>query len=101
MAALEIRLSRIRVVPLSDRADASTPTGEVVFAALHAMGEFERSLIAERVRAGSGRAPAKGTPFGRSQKSIDSAEIKSMRAVSSTMSTLWISASRFSAGAGE
>ena len=51
-------------VSLSEQIDTSTPTGKMVFTVLGAVAELERSLIAERVRAGLRNAKAKGTRLG-------------------------------------
>ena len=45
--------------------DTSTPAGRMVFTVLGAVAELERSLIAERVRAGLRNARAKGKRLGR------------------------------------
>jgi len=45
--------------------DTSTPTGKLVFTVLGAVAELERSLIAERVKAGLRNARAKGKRLGR------------------------------------
>ena len=50
----------IEFVSLSEQVDTSTPTGKMVFTVLGALAELERSLIAERVRAGLRNARAKG-----------------------------------------
>src|SRR5215472_833703 len=42
----------IEFVSLSEQIDTTTPTGKMVFTVLGAVAELERSLIAERVRAG-------------------------------------------------
>jgi len=47
-------------VSLIEQVDTSTPTGKMVFTVLGAVAELERSLIAERVRAGLRNARAKG-----------------------------------------
>ena len=47
-------------VCLSKQVDTSTPTGRMIFTVLGAVAELERSLIAERVRAGLRNARAKG-----------------------------------------
>jgi DNA invertase Pin-like site-specific DNA recombinase len=51
----------IAFVSLSEQIDTSTPTGRMIFTVLGAVAELERSLIAERVRAGLRNARAKGT----------------------------------------
>jgi DNA invertase Pin-like site-specific DNA recombinase len=55
----------IEFVSLSEQLDTSTPTGRMVFTVLGAVAELERSLIAERVRAGMRNARAKGKRIGR------------------------------------
>jgi len=47
----------IAFVSLSEQIDTTTPTGKMVFTVLGAVAELERSLIAERVRAGLRNAP--------------------------------------------
>ncbi len=54
----------IEFVSLSEQVDTSTPTGKMVFTVLGAVAELERSLIAERVRAGLRNARAKGKKLG-------------------------------------
>lgn len=71
----------IEFVSLSEQLDTSTPTGKMVFTVLGAVAELERSLIAERVRAGLRNARAKGKRLGRPpRKDIDRGQIASMRA---------------------
>ena len=50
----------IEFVSLSEQIDTSTPAGKMTFTVLGAVAELERSLIAERVRAGLRNARAKG-----------------------------------------
>lgn len=45
--------------------DTSTPSGRMLFQLLGVFAEFERSMIASRVRAGQARAREKGVKFGR------------------------------------
>ena len=59
--------------------DTTTPTGKMVFTVLGAVAELERSLIAERVRAGLRNARAKGKTLGRPRKIVDAARITSLR----------------------
>ena len=54
----------IAFVSLSEQMDTTTPTGKMVFTVLGAVAELERSLIAERVRAGLRNARAKGKTLG-------------------------------------
>ena len=69
----------IEFVSLSEQVDTSTPTGKMVFTVLGAVAELERSLIAERVRAGLRNARAKGKKLGRPRKAVDRARIASLR----------------------
>lgn len=70
----------IEFVSLSEALDTSTPAGRMVFTVLGAVAELERSLIAERVRAGLRNAKAKGIKLGRRYIEVDAGEIKRMRA---------------------
>jgi DNA invertase Pin-like site-specific DNA recombinase len=67
-------------VSLSESLDTSTPAGKMVFTVLGAVAELERSLIAERVRAGLRNARAKGKMLGRPRCIVDSAKIARLRA---------------------
>ena len=69
----------IEFVSLSEQVDTSTPTGKMVFTVLGAVAELERSLIAERVRAGLRNAKAKGKKLGRPRKAVDRARITRLR----------------------
>ena len=69
----------IEFVSLSEQMDTSTPTGKMVFTVLGAVAELERSLIAERVRAGLRNARAKGKKLGRPRKAVDCSRIASLR----------------------
>ncbi len=51
----------------------------MVFTVLGAVAELERSLIAERVRAGLRNARAKGKKLGRPRVHVDAAEIARLR----------------------
>ena len=70
----------IAFVSLSEQMDTTTPTGKMVFTVLGAVAELERSLIAERVRAGLRNARAKGKRLGRPPVSVDAVRIGRLRA---------------------
>jgi DNA invertase Pin-like site-specific DNA recombinase len=70
----------IDFVSLSEQMDTSTPTGKMVFTVLGAVAELERSLIAERVRAGLRNAREKGRRLGRPPKDLDANRISALRA---------------------
>ncbi len=69
----------IEFVSLSEQLDTSTPAGKMVFTVLGAVGELERSLIAERVKAGLRNARAKGKRLGRPRVIVDAARIADLR----------------------
>ncbi len=70
----------IEFVSLSESLDTATPAGRMVFTVLGAVAELERSLIAERVRAGLRNARAKGKRLGRPRVYVNSAKIAALRA---------------------
>src|SRR5579863_5563489 len=70
----------IDFVSLSEQMDTSTPTGKMVFTVLGAVAELERSLIAERVRAGIRNARAKGKQLGRPRVAVDASRVARLRA---------------------
>jgi DNA invertase Pin-like site-specific DNA recombinase len=81
LRALEtFRALGIEFVSLSEQVDTSTPTGKMVFTVLGAVAELERSLIAERVRAGLRNARAKGKRLGRPPKHVNPAQVAALRA---------------------
>jgi DNA invertase Pin-like site-specific DNA recombinase len=69
----------IAFVSLSENVDTTTPTGKMIFTVLGAVAELERSLIAERVRAGLRNARAKGKTLGRPRTAVDTAKIGRLR----------------------
>ena|SRR2546422_4210405 len=89
LRALEtFRSLGIEFVSLSEQVDTSTPTGKMVFTVLGAVAELERSLIAERVRAGLRNARAKGKTLGRPRVAVDAARIASLRAQGLSWATI-------------
>src|SRR3989442_5720814 len=89
LRALEtFRSLGIEFVSLSEQVDTSTPTGKMVFTVLGAVAELERSLIAERVRAGLRNARAKGKTLGRPRVAVDAARIASLRASGASWQTI-------------
>ena len=70
----------IEFVSFSEQMDTSTPTGKMVFTVLGAVAELERSLIAERVRAGLRNARAKGKRLGRPTAKVSDVEIRKLLA---------------------
>jgi DNA invertase Pin-like site-specific DNA recombinase len=81
LRALEnFRSLGIEFVSLSEQVDTSTPTGKMIFTVLGAVAELERSLIAERVRAGLRNARAKGKKLGRPRMISNPGVITRLRA---------------------
>lgn len=70
----------VEFVSLSEQVDTSTPTGKMVFTVLGAVAELERSLIAERVKAGLRNARAKGTRLGRPKAAVDATRVATLHA---------------------
>jgi len=79
------RVLGIEFVSLSESLDTATPAGRMVFTVLGAVAELERSLIAERVRAGLRNARAKGQRLGRPRVAVDSFRIGCLRAQGRTV----------------
>jgi DNA invertase Pin-like site-specific DNA recombinase len=79
----------VEFVSLSEQLDTSTPTGKMVFTVLGAVAELERSLIAERVRAGLRNARAKGKRLGRPPRiDLDRGQIARLRASGASWRTI-------------
>src|SRR3954466_10501303 len=55
----------IDFVSYNEGADTTTPQGRLLFGIMASLAEFERSLVAERVKAGMQRAEAQGKHTGR------------------------------------
>lgn len=64
LALDEFNALGINFVSVTEAIDTSTPTGKMVFTVIGAMAEFERSIIAERTRAGIQAAVARGSKPG-------------------------------------
>lgn len=81
LRALEtFRSLGIEFVSYTEAIDTSTPVGKMTFTVLAAVGELERSLIIERVRAGVRDARAKGKRLGRPKVVVDPVRIAALRA---------------------
>jgi DNA invertase Pin-like site-specific DNA recombinase len=66
MSGLETcRALGIDFVSVTEAVDTSLPAGELVFQMIGAVAQFERSLIAERVKSGLANARANGKALGR------------------------------------
>jgi DNA invertase Pin-like site-specific DNA recombinase len=78
-AIAELESVGVAFVSFTDNLDLSTPSGRLMFQVIAAMGEFERELIRERVRAGLRNAKAKGRTLGRPGINVDASKIVDMR----------------------
>jgi DNA invertase Pin-like site-specific DNA recombinase len=80
MSLADLESLGIAFVSLRDGFDLSTPSGRLMFQIIGAMGEFERNLIRERVKAGMAHAKAKGHKLGRSRLHVDMKAVEGRRA---------------------
>jgi DNA invertase Pin-like site-specific DNA recombinase len=71
---------KIDFVSLTEGIDTSTPVGAMVFTILGAVGQMERELIRERIRAGVRNARAKGKRLGRPKVTVNASVVASLRA---------------------
>jgi DNA invertase Pin-like site-specific DNA recombinase len=78
----------IEFCSFSEQMDTTTPTGKMIFTVLGAVAELERSLIAERVRAGLRNARAKGKRLGRPSANVSAFEIRSLLASGVSMTKI-------------
>ena len=67
----ELQRSNVDLQFLQNNLDTSTAGGRMLFSIFGAIGEFEKSLIRERVMAGQQRAKAAGVKLGRPSKMND------------------------------
>jgi DNA invertase Pin-like site-specific DNA recombinase len=81
MSGLETcRALGIDFVSVTESIDTSLPSGELVFQMIGAVAQFERSLIAERVKSGLANARATGKVLGRpSLRKLWRAESRQLR----------------------
>ena len=70
----QLNLRKIGFKSLSDPIDTTTAGGRLVFNIMGSLAEFERSLIAERTKAGMAAAKARGLMMGR-RKALTPANI--------------------------
>ena len=67
----------VEFISLREQVDTGSPLGQAVFTIIAAIAQLERSLIAERVRAGLRRARAEGRRLGRPPVNVDLARLES------------------------
>jgi DNA invertase Pin-like site-specific DNA recombinase len=76
----EFRALGIDFISLHEGVDTSTPNGRLVFGIFASIAEFERDLIRSRVRSGLAAARARGMTLGRPRRTVNVAQIVSLRA---------------------
>ncbi len=69
----------IDFVSYTEGVDTTTPSGQLLFHIVGAVAQFERDLIAERVRAGMAHARAMGKHIGRPRAVIDVEDVSRLR----------------------
>jgi DNA invertase Pin-like site-specific DNA recombinase len=81
MSGLEMcRALGIDFVSVTEAVDTSEPAGELLFQLIGAVAQFERSLIAERVKSGLANARANGKVLGRpALRKLSRAERRQLR----------------------
>ncbi len=88
----------IDFISLTEGVDTTTPAGQLLFHIVGAVAQFERDLIAERVRAGMAHARAMGKHIGRPRAKVDLEAVRSLRSQAKSLraiaSTLGIPVSR-------
>ena len=75
----EFRALDIDFISYTEGIDTTTPSGELLFHIMGAVAQFERDLIAERVRAGIAHARAMGKRIGRPRAAIDAERVNALR----------------------
>lgn len=70
----------IDFISLTEGIDTTTPAGQLLFHIVGAVAQFERDLIAERVRAGMAHARAMGKRIGRPRAPVDAEAVARLRA---------------------
>jgi len=78
-ALAELEAVGVAFVSLTDNLDLSTPAGRLMFQVIAAMGEFERELIRERVRAWLRHARVRGKRLGRPKVAADGHQVATLR----------------------
>ncbi len=97
----ELQTLNVAFVSLQEAIDTATPAGRMVFTFLGAVAEFERAIIAERVKAGMQAAKRRGKHCGRPKAKVDlflarklRIEGKSLRETASVIGTSYATLSR-------
>jgi DNA invertase Pin-like site-specific DNA recombinase len=81
----EFRALGIDFISYTEGIDTTTPSGELLFHIMGAVAQFERDLIAERVRAGIAHARALGKRIGRPRADIDARKAAALRVAGNSL----------------
>lgn len=76
----EFRTLGIDFISLTEGIDTTTPSGQLLFHVVGAVAQFERDLIAERIRAGMAHARSIGKHIGRPRAIVDHEKVVQLRA---------------------
>jgi DNA invertase Pin-like site-specific DNA recombinase len=76
---VEFKKCKVEFISYIEAIDTSTPHGELFFNVACSFAQFERKLIAQRVRAGLATARANGAKLGRPLKRVDPDKIRALR----------------------
>jgi DNA invertase Pin-like site-specific DNA recombinase len=74
---------------LTEKIEAGSAAGKLVFHVFAALSEFERNLIRERTHAGLAAARARGRAGGRKSK-LDDKQVREIKALLRDLSILWL-----------
>jgi DNA invertase Pin-like site-specific DNA recombinase len=69
----------IDFISYTEGVDTTTPSGQLLFHIVGAVAQFERDLIAERVRAGMAHAKSMGKHIGRPRAKVDVEQVTRLR----------------------
>lgn len=75
----EFRVLGIDFISFTEGIDTTTPSGQLLFHVVGAVAQFERDLIAERVRAGMAHARSMGKKIGRPRAVVDREMVAQLR----------------------
>lgn len=80
LALEEFNSLGIDFISYSENIDTSSPMGKCLFTIVSAMAEFERGIIAERVKSGLANAKKHGVQLGRRRKQFDLTQAQNLKA---------------------
>jgi len=80
LALEEFKNLGIDFVSYQENIDTSSPLGSAIFTIISAVAQWERDIIAERVKAGLRRAKENGVTIGRPRLTVDRQEVLRLRA---------------------